>query len=547
MESPTNLHAGKVINSRYRLITPLGSGTLAQVYLADDIRVRKQTIVKVFDEPFRSGNDVQDDFQISLQDLARTSHPNLINILDWGSGEISYIVTEFLAGGDLKAMLQQDASLSVAQITLIMMEILKGTSYLHERGKVHGGLKPENVIFSLNGDLKLSDTGIGSVSAKYFSSELVTEGPYVSPELSQGGLLSPAADVYAIAAIFKELIHTKLPESKNTGEAQEIDSELLEELEAVFASALSAKASERPTANALLKITSEVNIKNAKPALLPVQNSLNLNFLEAFDDKPEAIAVGDKSNFKARLKRATLYLKSHLRRWLWLLVMAILIAGTAFLINSGNAEEEIRVQTVPEVAGLQASELIDQFDDYWVLEEALTREDGTRNGQILRTIPTAGMELAEGEILTYFISLGPELRNIPLGFAGLTIDEAESMLLEARLRLGEISQVPNEKIAIGLVIGPATSSTELPTGSEVDIQISSGPELRTIPDALIGRPYESVETAIVLEGLQAKRTEVFHPTIRSGTVIRLEPTSGSELLRDGVVEIFVSQGPETME
>ena len=101
MESPTYLHAGKVINSRSRLITPIGSGTLAQVYLADDIRVRKQTIVKVFDAPFRSGNEVEDDFQISLQDLARTSHPNLIKILDWGSGEISYIVTEYLAGGDL--------------------------------------------------------------------------------------------------------------------------------------------------------------------------------------------------------------------------------------------------------------------------------------------------------------------------------------------------------------------------------------------------------------------------------------------------------------
>ena len=79
--------------------------------------------------------------------------------------------------------------------------------------------------------------------------------------------------------------------------------------------------------------------------------------------------------------------------------MAILIAGTAFLINSGNADEEIRVQTVPEVAGLQSLELIDQFDDYWVLEEALTREDGARNGEILRTIPTAGMELAEGKFL----------------------------------------------------------------------------------------------------------------------------------------------------
>ena len=538
-----HLHAGKVINSRYRLITPFGSGTLTQVYLADDIRVRKQTIVKVFDGTSRSRND----FQKSLQDLARTSHPNLIKILDWGTGEAPYIVTEYLAGGDLRAMLQRDSSLSVAQITLIMMEILKGTSYLHERGKVHGGLKPENVIFNLNGDLKLSDTGIRSISATHFSSELVTDDPYVSPELIQGEPLSPAADVYAIAAIFRELIDTKLPEIRNNGEAQEIDSELLQELEAVFANALSAKASERPTASSLLKIASELNIRNEKPALLPIESSLNLNLFEPFDDKPETIAIGDKPNFKARLRKATLYLRSHLRRWLWLLVMGILVAGTALLINSGNAEEEIRVQTVPEVAGLQASELVDQFDGYWVLEEALTREDGTQNGEILRTIPTAGMELAEGEILTYFVSLGPELRNIPLGFAGLTIDEAESMLLEARLRLGKISQVPNEKIAIGLVIGPAIPASELPTGSEVDIQISSGPELRTIPNALIGRSYESVETAIVLEGLQVKRTEVFHPTIRSGLVIRLEPASGSELLRDGVVEIFVSQGPENME
>ena len=117
MESSTHLHAGKVINSRYRLITPFGSGTLTQVYLADDIRVRKQTIVKVFDGTSRSGND----FQKSLQDLARTSHPNLIKILDWGTGEAPYIVTEYLAGGDLRAMLQRDSSLSVAQITLIMM------------------------------------------------------------------------------------------------------------------------------------------------------------------------------------------------------------------------------------------------------------------------------------------------------------------------------------------------------------------------------------------------------------------------------------------
>ena len=546
MESSTYLYAGKVINNRYRLITPFGSGTLTQIYLADDIRVRKQTIVKVFDGTKLSGEDFQKSFQVALQDLARTSHPNLVKILDWGSGEVPYVVTEFLAGGDLRAMLQRDSSLSIAQITFIMIEILKGISYLHERGKVHGGLKPENVIFNLTGDLKISDAGMRSISSLHSSSEFFATGPYLSPELISGESLSPADDVYAFAAIFEELIDAKLADNGSTAEAQEKDSEILQQLKTAFTSARSAKASERPSASSLLKIACELNIRNDKPALLPVESSLNLNLFETFDGEQEVIENNGKPKFKDRFNKAISYLKSHLRRWLWLLLMGILVAGIALLINSGN-EEEIKLQAVPEVAGLQTADLINQFGDFWLLEEALTREDGTQNGEILRTMPAAGVELAEGEVLTYFVSLGPELRAIPLGLTGLTIDEAESILLESRLRLGATSEVPDEKVAIGLVIGPATSVTELPTGSEVDIEISSGPELRTVPETLVGRAYESVETAIVLEGLQVKRTEVFHPTIGLGIVIRVEPVSGSQVLADGVIEIFVSKGPEPIE
>ena len=90
MESPTYLHAGKVINSRYRLITPLGSGTLAQVYLADDIRVRKQTIVKVFDAPFRSGNDVQDDFQIVSKILHERATQTSLKFWIGAQGDLLY-------------------------------------------------------------------------------------------------------------------------------------------------------------------------------------------------------------------------------------------------------------------------------------------------------------------------------------------------------------------------------------------------------------------------------------------------------------------------
>jgi serine/threonine-protein kinase len=134
-----------------------------------------------------------------------------------------------------------------------------------------------------------------------------------------------------------------------------------------------------------------------------------------------------------------------------------------------------------------------------------------------------------------------------MGLTGLTLEEAESALLGSRLRLGKVSQVFDEEVANGLVIGPSTLITELPTGSEVDLNISSGPELRVVPNSLVGDIFESAETAIVLEGLQVRKLELFHPNISSGVVIGLNPEPGTPIMRDGIVEIFVSKGPETTE
>ena len=104
-------------------------------------------------------------------------------------------------------------------------------------------------------------------------------------------------------------------------------------------------------------------------------------------------------------------------------------------------------------------------------------------------------------------------------------------------------EVSNEDITAGLVIGPSTLLDELPTGTEVDIDISSGPELRTVPNGLVGDTFELAETAIVLDGLQAQVVEVFHPNIGVGKVIGLDPESGTQIPRDAIVNILVSKGP----
>ena len=552
MESTSYLHAGKVINGRYRLISSIENGDLAQVYLADDIRVRKQTVVKVFDGTSFETDEFLEDFQNEMKNLSRSNHPNLVKILDWGFGENQYVVTEFIAGGNLRAMLQRNEMLSIAQITFIVIEILKGVSYLHEKGMVHGDLKPENIIFDINGELKITDSGFGRLYSRNYESTLASEHPYISPEQRSGEFTSPSTDVYAIAKIFTELIETKLLQEQvllevSKPESPHNNSNILQDLISTFAGALSKKPTERPSALELLNRVIQINQYNEKPSLLPIENGLNPRILGGIAQQPKVVYAETSPKLKAQFRSAILYLKTHLRRWSWLLVMASIVLGIALLINQNTEEEVTKTAVVPEISGLSASDLFEQVDDFWILKEALTRKDGSQAGEILETIPPVGSELAKGEELTYFLSLGPELRVIPMGLTGLTLEEAESALLGSRLRLGKTSQVFHEEIATGLVIGPSILITELPTGSEVDLNISSGPELRVVPNSLVGGIFESAETAIVLEGLQVRKLELFHPNISSGIVIRLNPESGTPIMRDGIVEIFVSKGPETTE
>ena len=547
MEPSSLLHTGKVINSRYRLVTPIGHSPRAQAYLADDIRVRKQVIVKIFEQPLSRNDSNSEDFNNGLQSLSKSSHPNLLKVVDWGLGDHPYIVTDFLAGGSLRGMLSRNAILSGAQISFIGTEVLKGISYLHERGIVHGSLKPENILFDINGDTKLAEFGLYRKSSHNTDDEEVINNLYLSPEQRNGEILSPPSDVYSFALIIKELIEKQLVlgSSINEEEAgtQNRNKETLNSLKAAIRGSFSENISDRLSASELLEKFTQISLKSENSSLLPVESGLNPDFFNQVPDQTELFDTVGKPNLKLRIKHTVLYLKARITRWVWLLLMGVLVTGMIIIINENDNEEDILSSLVPEVSGLTVEKLLEQVDGFWVLEEALTRQDGSEAGEILKTIPIEGTDLGEGEVLTYFISLGPELRTIPNGLAGLTVVEAESALLGARLQLGEVFEVSNEDITAGLVIGPSTLLDELPTGTEVDIDISSGPELRTVPNGLVGDTFELAETAIVLEGLQAQVVEVFHPNIGVGKVIGLDPESGTQIPRDAIVNILVSKGP----
>ena len=336
-------------------------------------------------------------------------------------------------------MLSRNAILSGAQISFIGTEVLKGISYLHERGIVHGSLKPENILFDINGDTKLAEFGLYRKSSHNTDDEEIINNLYLSPEQRNGEILSPPSDVYSFALIIKELIEKQLVlgSSINEEEAgpQNRNKETLNSLKAAIRGSFSENISDRLSASELLEKFTQISLKSENSALLPVESGLNPDFFNQVPDQTELFDTVGKPNLKLRIKHTVLYLKARITRWVWLLLMGVLVTGMIIIINENDNEEDILSSLVPEVSGLTVEKLLEQVDGFWVLEEALTRQDGSQAGEILKTIPIEGTDLGEGEVLTYFISLGPELRTIPNGLAGLTVVEAESALLGARLQL----------------------------------------------------------------------------------------------------------------
>jgi serine/threonine-protein kinase len=189
--------SGIVIDGRYRLIAPLGIGSGGQVYLADDIRLRRQVAVRVIQRSYADNPSFLEQFCSEAEKATALDHPNLIPVYDWGEKELPYVVTEYLSGGTLRELLDTVGSVSPSQALLIGIEISKGLEYAHKRGAMHFVLKPENIMFDFESNIRIADLGIASILSGLDmpESEKQIKEQYLSPEQVRGRRSDQRSDI----------------------------------------------------------------------------------------------------------------------------------------------------------------------------------------------------------------------------------------------------------------------------------------------------------------------------------------------------------------
>src|ERR671914_625821 len=200
----------------YSLREPLGSGGMAEVFLAHDEIFKRDVALKILKEQYADNVTFVERFRREARSAASLNHPHIIVVYDWGrSADGTYCMAmEYASGGTLKDHILEHGPLPPRKATLVASHIAEGLGFAHERGVIHRDVKPQNVLLTEAGDAKVADFGIAQAASATTTSRsnliLGTAG-YMSPEQAKGGRVGPASDLYSLGVVLYEMLTGELP------------------------------------------------------------------------------------------------------------------------------------------------------------------------------------------------------------------------------------------------------------------------------------------------------------------------------------------------
>ena len=579
---------GRVLGGRYRLIAPLGTGASAQVYLADDVRLRRRVAVKLLHAALADDETFLRRFRAEAQAAAGLSHPNIVAVYDWGDDEgRPYIITEYLSGGSLRSVLDDGGRLSQSQALLVGLEATRALEYAHRRGIVHRDIKPANLLFGEDGRLRIADFGLARALAEAGWTEpqgaVLGTARYASPEQAQGESVDGRADVYSLGLVLIEAVTGSVPFVADTtiatlmarvgklvpvpdalgplqkplqGAGQPVPADRLTSGDLSIALMACAEALPRPEPLALRVVPPVVDLAcgpgDADATMLGGGSAhAPSRLVEPGDQTIAVLAVATSPAPQPPVHDLddSYVERPGRRRW----PIVVLSVAVAALLGVGAAWAVIEARTpsyeVPVLVGNTEEAARKAVDGYgWAIERRTDRKDGSESGKVLRTDPSAGKQLDKGDKLVIYVSLGNTLASVPADLVGKTIDDATALLATAGGFVPKPDEVFDEEQAKGIVLAVAPESMgDQPKGSEILLTVSKGPEPRIVPSGLGDKTYEQAAAAITAEQLVAVKVEEFSDTVKPGLVIGVRPSAGAEAPRGSNVEVVVSKGPDLVE
>lgn len=531
---------GSVIDGRYRVLRRLGSGGMADVWLADDSHLQRQVALKVLHRRFTQDREFVTRFQREAEAAAGLQHPNIVAVYDRGEEDgVDFIAMRYVEGPTLKELI--DRGLTPEQAVALVRQVLQGAGFAHRNGIVHRDLKPQNVIVDEEGKAVVTDFGIAraGVSEITQTGSVMGTPHYLSPEQAQGFDTTAVSDLYSIGVILYEALTGRVPFEGESAVA--------------VAMKQVSQTPQRP---------SSINPR-VSPALdAVVMRALEKEPGQRFQSADAFIAALDAAMKDPGVSRNTAAIaplppvvgtpeeplpEDERRRnwWLWALLVAAIVIG----LLVGLALTRDTSTEVPNVTNKQLEFAIAQLERKGFSvgkEEYVQRE--TQPNVVLEQDPLPGKADEECSFLTFFcskpkvnltISEGPGEGKVP-GTNGLTAAAAKKKLEEAGFKVA-ISRVFSSSVEEGLVVHSEPSGGSTAThGSTVTLFVSRGVKKVKVP-VLVGTQRRVAVQQIRGRGLEPSVSEE-ESSSPAGQVIQQSPSAGTEVEPGSTVSIVVSKG-----
>jgi eukaryotic-like serine/threonine-protein kinase len=516
-----------VIDERYRVLSRVGSGGMADVYCAEDTQLGRKVAIKLLYPRFAEDEEFVQRFRREASAAAGLQHPNVVQVYDRGEWDGTYyIAMEFLEGRSLKQIVRDEGPLEPDRAIDIVIQVLRAERFAHKRGIVHRDIKPQNVLIDEEGRAKVTDFGIARAGASDMTETgaILGTAQYLSPEQAQGHAVSPRSDLYSTGILLYECVTGRVPFD-----------------------------GESPVTIALKQVAEEpIPPSQLNPAVSPALEDVVLHAMAKdpawrFADADEFIAALEAARSAPHAPAGTgsypPVAPQRDRRWLLWLALALLLIGVgvgAYLLLQPHQA------TVPDVVGQRSQTAAQNVQDAgFEVRIQLVNSDKVAKDRVVSQKPGANDEAEKGSTVTLLVSSGPGETAVP-EVVGLTQKSAEGRLEKAGFN-SKARTATSDTVETGRVIDSTPAQgTQLERGQTVTLVVSSGPQEVAVPD-VVGKDSDDATNELTSAGLKASISEKETSDEDPGTVLAQDPKAQTKVAKGSTVNLVVAKAPPDVQ
>ena len=547
-EKATKLQ-GLILDNRYKIISKIGVGGMADVFKGEDTLLGRPVAVKILHSNFAGDDDFVARFKREAQAAGKLSHPNIVSMYDVGFDQgYHYIVMEYIEGETLKEYITRHERISIDNAVKFTIAIAEGLEHAHAMGIVHCDIKPHNVLITKQGRIKVTDFGIARAmnagTTMMYTNSIMGSAHYLSPEQASGKPVNGSTDIYSLGAVLYEMLTGRVPyegETPISVALKHVRERLIPPtrynpsiptlLEAAVIKALAKRPEDRfsnitEMIAALRMSQGFVNSNSGRRAphdfgtqvLTPVPET---SYGET-DDDDEVYYGGEPTQEGWMAKLSRLPQK-------YILLGAFIVFLLAFVwafLSFGNFWSNATVD-VPNVVGKQvtvAKHILE--DNHLRVSVSEVSNPDVPAGQVISQSPEANEQVKEQRTVHLVVSKGVGDITMP-DITGMTIDQARSRLKNLGLVIGKISAGTDDSEEDGVILMQSPpGDSKVTKGATVDVTVNRVKSKKVELPNLVGMTVKDAKDALASLGLNATISGAGDDT---AVVTQQSPEAGSSL------------------